>query len=183
MCDHEDPQGIAYCECDEGFHGYNCELTDAPSPIPQTESQCLKSRCECLNPDTNEMCSGLGKCEKIENDLDWCDCQYVDADGNNVDRFCSNAKGLFGKWCQCNQWLCRQKPEDEMECSGRGYCNCDTHDPNTDTYCECDRGFFGAYCELDHEPPANYTATNTASRNTAARATLCPRIKVNLACG
>ena len=106
MCDHEDPQGIAYCECDEGFHGYNCELTDAPSPIPQTESQCLKSRCECLNPDTNEMCSGLGKCEKIENDLDWCDCQYVDADGNNVDRFCSNAKGLFGKWCQCNQWLC-----------------------------------------------------------------------------
>ena len=48
-----------------------------------------------------------------------------------------------------------------MECSGRGYCNCDIHDPSTVTTCECERGFFGAYCELDHK--ANYTATNTSS--------------------
>ena len=113
-----------------------------------------------------------------------------------------------------------------MECSGRGYCNCDTHDPNTITRCECDRGFFGAYCELGHEPDhtTTTTAANTASNTVAdydkdgvddendsdddndgipdvfevkysgshagpwkpaddRRATLCPRIKVNLACG
>ena len=111
-----------------------------------------------------------------------------------------------------------------MECSNRGYCNCDTHDPNTVTRCECDRGFFGVYCEQGHEP--DYTTTTTAA-NTATfadfdqdgvddgndsdddndgipdvfevkysgshagpwkpaddkRATLCPRVKVNLVCG
>ena len=166
-----------------------CELADDdfsyPSAIPLISgpSAIHRTHSECLNPDTNEICSAFGTCEEMEDDADWCNCDYLDSDGNKVDMNSFNGKVTFGDWCQCNQWMCRQNPEDEMECSGRGYCNCDTHDPNTDTYCECDQGFFGAYCELDHEPPANYTATNTASRNTAARAILCPRIKVNLACG
>ena len=192
-------------------------LISGPSAIPRAQS-------ECLNPDTNEICSAFGTCEEMEDDADWCNCDYLDSDGNKVDMNSFNGKVTFGDWCQCNQWMCRQNPEDEMECSGRGYCNCDTHDPKTDTYCECDQGFFGAYCELDHEPPANYTATNSASNNFAdydedgvsdendsdddndaipdvfevkysgshagpwkpaddRRATLCPRIKVNLTCG
>ena len=190
-------------------------LISGPSAIPRTQS-------ECSNPDTNEICSGFGTCEEMEDDADWCNCDYLDSDGNKVDMNSFNGKITFGDWCQCNQWLCRQNPEDEMECSGRGYCNCDIHDPSTVTTCECDQGFFGAYCELDHE--ANYTATNAASSTFAdydgdgisdendsdddndeipddfevkysgpytgpwkpaddRRATLCPRIKVNLACG
>ena len=148
-------------------------------------------------------------------------CKYFD---DRFDKICHqhqySRKALFGAWCQCNQWHCRMKPEDELDCSGRGYCNCDTQDPNTATYCECDQGFYGRFCESDN---VNYTTTADSedfadydgdgvgdeydsdddndgipdvfeikySGSHAGpwkpaddrRATLCPRIKVNLVCG
>ena len=128
-------QPYAFLADDDFSNPSAIPLISGPSAIHRTHS-------ECLNPDTNEICSAFGTCEEMEDDADWCNCDYLDSDGNKVDMNSFNGKVTFGDWCQCNQWMCRQNPDDEMECSGRGYCNCDTHDPNTDTYCECNQGFF-----------------------------------------
>ena len=76
-CDHEDPEGNAYCECDEGFHGENCELSNLKDDLNEIPS-------ECLNPETNESCSGLGSCVKMSMDPAWCDCDFVNVDGEKV---------------------------------------------------------------------------------------------------
>ncbi|KAI4479526.1 hypothetical protein M0804_010923 [Polistes exclamans] len=139
------------CKCDPGWSGETCDCD---------ESSWIENRLQCMEDDSEEVCSGKGECTCGRCNCDagyngqFCECSPCDkTDGIECGGrgtcecgTCNCIEGWKGDGCQCpsENKLCIAPGSNEI-CGNHGYCDCG--------HCRCNTtaadGLFyrGTFCE------------------------------------
>lgn len=146
-------EGLARCECEEGWGGQHCDQVTACSHLDfcSGKGACTNNSCACFNGFTGERCDlatplcgdtfchGKGRCETLLK-------LSPNGDGLESEGSCKCIDSYIGR--QCEEPTCPSLPisadsnfatlPSHLLCSGHGICD--------SKHCVCDDGFLGTDC-------------------------------------